>query len=814
MKMNRLLIILWLILGVFNAGAQKNELMKETLTEDLVNYTSAKTNKKFVGPPEKSMLKSAGSANTIFNVNSENLTEDAKHALNYAVHIWEGFFLSTVPVDVFVKMEPLDADILAKSRPASFFMNFEGAPNKNVYYPVALVEKLSGKNLNPGNHDIICSFNQNLPWYFGTDGNTPETHYDFVTAVLHEIAHGLGFSGFFKDDGTNGFLNNGHKFPSIYDLYVFNTNEQQLANSALFPSPSVQLHNALVSGELRFLASNGNEKNARISGIYSPPYWNDGASIYHLTDDEGLMMPFAAKGLAIHHPGNEVLTILNEIGWSTPVFDFEPLKDFEEPCAELPVEIEIFTGDGTFDFSVQIISSANNFETSTSAELIRTESSGKFKGLIPLEYSTGKIDYYFEAKTKNGKIYIFPSSAPDKKLFFKIGPDYTPPVIAHNPQKIIRENAINFMINALAKDNLGINTVKVEYKLNGVLQSPIDLKLTGNENYSGILQLNTGEARNGNLEYRIVAEDKSAIGNKKYQPSAGFYSVSFFQSLESVHSYSSDFESGLTDFTVADFNISRMVGFSDNILHTLHPYPLSAVKDEKYNLIAQLKYPVILRDGGEMRFDEVVLVEPGEKETNFSEALFWDFVIVEGSKDMGSTWIPFSPGYDSGANEYWESAFVNSTVNNNSQAVGTQNMFLKNVINLTEDTGFSAGDTVLFRFRLASDNSMNGWGWAIDNLEIQTSLATDSDLIVQKSIHVYPNPFDNKLFIDFSRIENSDRINVFVTDIFGKTIYKKDGTASSVSPEIIELSGVKSGIYLLKVTDGKKELFVQKMIKK
>jgi hypothetical protein len=251
---------------------------------------------------------------------------------------------------------------------------------------------------------------------------------------------------------------------------------QQLANSVIFPSPSVQLHNALVSGDLRFLDSNDNEKNARITEVYSPPYWNDGASIYHLTGDEGLMMPFAAKGLAIHHPGNEVLTILNEIGWSTPVFDFQPLKDFEEPSAELPVEIEIFTGDETNNFSVQIISSTNNFETSTSIQNLPVlNHSSKFKGIIPLEYSTGKIDYYFEAKTKNGKIYKFPFSAPDKKLSFKIGPDYIPPVIAHNPQKIVLKIQLNFMVNALAKDNLGVNTVKVEYKLNGVLQSPVDL---------------------------------------------------------------------------------------------------------------------------------------------------------------------------------------------------------------------------------------------------------------------------------------------------------------------------------------------------
>ncbi|MCK7534680.1 MAG: hypothetical protein MZV63_28610 [Marinilabiliales bacterium] len=42
-----------------------------------------------------------------------------------------------------------------------------------------------------------ATFNKEVKWYFGTDGNTPELLYDFVTVVLHEIGHGLGFTGFF-----------------------------------------------------------------------------------------------------------------------------------------------------------------------------------------------------------------------------------------------------------------------------------------------------------------------------------------------------------------------------------------------------------------------------------------------------------------------------------------------------------------------------------------------------------------------------------------------------------------------------------------
>jgi hypothetical protein len=70
-------------------------------------------------------------------------------------------------------------------------------------------------------------------------------------------------------------------------------------------------------------------------------------------------------------------------------------------------------------------------------------------------------------KHTNGKIYKFPHAAPDKSLSFKIGPDHIPPVIAHNPQKIIPGNSADYEIKALVRDNLGVNSVKVEYKLNG-----------------------------------------------------------------------------------------------------------------------------------------------------------------------------------------------------------------------------------------------------------------------------------------------------------------------------------------------------------
>ncbi|SHF20934.1 Por secretion system C-terminal sorting domain-containing protein [Mariniphaga anaerophila] len=811
--MKRLFVILWLVSTVLLVSSRGTETVQKTAAPELTTFASDRKVKTFVPASFQSTLKSQSISKTVFKVTPVDLTSEAERALNYAISIWEGFISSPVPINVQATMESLDSAILCKSRPASFYMNFDGALHENVYYPVVLAEKLSGEEINQGDFDIICRFNKNLPWYFGTDGNTPETHYDFVTAVLHEIAHGLGFSGFFKDDGAEGFFNNGYHYPSIYDLHIFNDNKQQLANSELFPSPSSQLHSQLVSGKLRFLLSDENEKNARFLEVYSPSSWNDGTSIYHLLNSEvELMMPVVAKGLAVHYLDEQVQEILGEIGWSALTFNFILFKDFEEPCSELPVEIEVVSDEVVKDLSVSVVFSTDDFLTTVESELDQKGTSNVFKGNIPLNFFEGKVDYYFEAKTKSGKSYKFPAFAPVKVFSLKIGPDFTPPVVAHNPLKILPENQESLIVKASATDNLGVKKVTVEYKLNEMDQPAIELGLTGLEKYSGSVSLNMGDYHAGKVEYRIVAEDKSSAGNKKYLPSEGFYQVAVFKPSKPVVAYSNDFESGMSDFVGADFSVSPLPGFADNVLHTANPYPVSALKDEKYDIVAELKHPIILRDGGEMSFDEVVLVEPGEKGTVFSEELFWDFVIVEGSRDQGLSWLPFVPGYDSGFYQYWDTAFVNSTVNNLSQASGNQSMFLKRVIRLTENTGFADGDTVLFRFRLASDNSLNGWGWAIDNLQIQANFI-DDNLNTQNLIDVFPNPFDSRLYLKFSSSEIGGLVDISITDITGRLVYRDEGVDPQEGVLPVKLSSVNKGIYLVMVAENGKVLHAQKIVK-
>ena len=59
----------------------------------------------------------------------------------------------------------------------------------------ALADAIAGRDTYAGRVDLTASFNSNdkVNWYYGTDGNTPSGQFDFVTVVLHELGHGLGF---------------------------------------------------------------------------------------------------------------------------------------------------------------------------------------------------------------------------------------------------------------------------------------------------------------------------------------------------------------------------------------------------------------------------------------------------------------------------------------------------------------------------------------------------------------------------------------------------------------------------------------------
>ena len=152
------------------------------------------------------------------------------------------------------------------------------------------------------------------------------------------------------------------------------------------------------------------------------------------------------------------------------------------------------------------------------------------------------------------------------------------------------------------------------------------------------------------------------------------------------------------------------------------------------NFSYQLNIPIQIREDDPLiEFDEIVLVEIGEPNTNYTITEFWDFVIVEGRNIQEGGWLPLLAGYDSGAYGPWTTAFQNGQS-------GSPSLFQPRTIDMTESGHFNAGDEIFVRFRLFSDPFAVGWGWAIDNLRIQDTPVSVDDFIANDKFQLFPNP--------------------------------------------------------------------------
>ncbi|GLR15954.1 T9SS type A sorting domain-containing protein [Portibacter lacus] len=202
-----------------------------------------------------------------------------------------------------------------------------------------------------------------------------------------------------------------------------------------------------------------------------------------------------------------------------------------------------------------------------------------------------------------------------------------------------------------------------------------------------------------------------------------------------VTQYNNDFadDARINEFVGDGFRIILEEEFEDEAIHSGHPH----ANGIEYTYQLTSSYQLTDESPNQMRFNEVAIIEPGEPETVFGDSEFWDYVVVEGSKD-GQTWNILAPGYDSRAHVDWLEAY-------NREERGTSELYKERLINLEET--FDVGDTILVRFRLNADAFVNGWGWAIDDLEIGTLTSSVSDDVLENELSIFPNPVYDNLFI-------------------------------------------------------------------
>jgi hypothetical protein len=320
-----------------------------------------------------------------------NANPSAKAAFQAAVDVWATRIRSSQTIRVNATFVDLgfseDGYFLGFGGPTTSRNNFANAPIANTNYPIALANALANTDLSPSTLDMNLEFNSNsnVPWFYGLSGGGPATQNDFVSVVMHELGHGLGFigtAGFGSDtiaNGGCGVANNGcfAATPWVYDRFAETTAGTSLLS---FASPSVALGNQLQT-------LHGNQfdgPNTRAAGgpalLETPTPWSS-SSYSHLDDNysgtpDRMMSPSLITGTSVHDPGPLMLGMFQDLGWKL------------NTAARPPVD---FDGNGASDVSVFRTVGSTWFERTTTPAAVSWGAAGDIP--VPGDYDgDGNID--------------------------------------------------------------------------------------------------------------------------------------------------------------------------------------------------------------------------------------------------------------------------------------------------------------------------------------------------------------------------------------------------------------------------------------
>ncbi len=271
---------------------------------------------------------------------ANTLGELRKNALEHAFSIIEKK-ISSKNDSVSVEVEFFSFNSSSGERPpiastSSFLLQKSG-----IFYACALAEAIDA--LPPPStceglltKDMHIKFSETFDFYYGLDGNPPPNSIDFVTIVIHEVFHGLGFHSSLKANGSF-YLTSSDQTPvkTIYQKQIYSesddgfflqltdderaeaiTSETELS----WDGTSENANQCSWAQKMSELKSSGIHPSGRPL-LHAPRNFSSGGSIKHLSQSSGdIMTPFHTNADNL----NLSLGMLQDMGWEIKDSAFPP----------------------------------------------------------------------------------------------------------------------------------------------------------------------------------------------------------------------------------------------------------------------------------------------------------------------------------------------------------------------------------------------------------------------------------------------------------------------------------------------------------
>ena len=259
----------------------------------------------------------------------------ALNAFQHAADLWGQRLQSAETIRIAAKMELLPCTetqaVLGQAGTTSVHRDFTGALLADTWYPQALANALAGTDLNPQAPDVTAAFNSAIAadpnclggaaWYFGYDGAPGPGEIDFVTVVLHEIAHGLGFQTYVdvetgalwygRDDVYMTMIERAGAVPPDYP----SMSDFQRASAAV-SDPSLRW----TGGHASYMAAQvplvGGTSGERVR-LHAPNPLEPGSSVAHWSADVSPNELMEPRLTGVNHDPGLAVFLLMDLGWPT-----------------------------------------------------------------------------------------------------------------------------------------------------------------------------------------------------------------------------------------------------------------------------------------------------------------------------------------------------------------------------------------------------------------------------------------------------------------------------------------------------------------